>query len=89
MSGIRSKKKLLLIIPAAVIVALLVWNVMLQMELKKYKPQVEAYLPEDVYVAVGSTVELYDDEVVWSGLRDTRGFNFTNDCFMLSMTCSF
>ena len=47
MSGIRSKKKLLLIIPAAVIVALLVWNVMLQMELKKYKPQVEAYLPED------------------------------------------
>lgn len=82
MSGIRSKKKLLLIIPAAVIVALLVWNVMLQMELKKYKPQVEAYLPEDVYVAVGSTVELYDDEVVWSwfagwlclqlGLRDRR-----------------
>ena len=78
MSGIRSKKKLLLIIPAAVIVALLVWNVMLQMELKKYKPQVEAYLPEDVYVAVGSTVELYDDEVVWSGLRD--GYVCNWDC---------
>ena len=78
MSGIRSKKKLLLIIPAAVIVALLVWNVMLQMELKKYKPQVEAYLPEDVYVAVGSTVELYDDEVVWSGLRDGYVCNWVN-----------
>lgn len=78
MSGIRSKKKLLLIIPAAVIVGLLVWNVMLQMELKKYKPQVEAYLPEDVYVAVGSTVELYDDEVVWSGLRDGYACNW--DC---------
>ena len=42
---------------------------MLQVELKKYKPQIEAYLPEDVYVAVGSTVELYNDEVVWSGLK--------------------
>ena len=51
---------------------------MLQMELKKYKPQVEAYLPEDVYVAVGSTVELYDDEVVWSGLRDGYACNW--DC---------
>lgn len=65
LSRIRDKKKLLLLIPAAVIIGLLVWNVILQLELKKYRPQVEAYLPEDIYVAVGSTVELYDDR--WSG----------------------
>ena len=46
---------------------MLAWNISLQREVEKYKPQVEAYLPEDVYVAVGSTVELYNDQVVWSG----------------------
>ena len=46
---------------------MLAWNISLQREVEKYKPQVEAYLPEDVYVAVGSTIELYNDQVVWSG----------------------
>ena len=58
--------------------AMLGWNVFLQRELVKYRPQLEAYLPEDVYVAVGSTVELYDDQVVWSGLRD--GYACSWDC---------
>ena len=57
---------------------LLAWNLFLQSELQKYKPQVEAYLPEDVYVAVGSTIELYNDQVVWSGLRD--GYSCDWDC---------
>lgn len=54
------------------------WNVYLHRELQKYVPQVEAYLPKDVYVAVGSTVELYNDQVVWSGLRDGYACNW--DC---------
>lgn len=58
--------------------AMLAWNVSLHKEVEKYKPQVEAYLPEDVYVAVGSTVELYDDQVVWSGIRD--GYSCNWDC---------
>ena len=57
---------------------MLAWNISLQREVEKYKPQVEAYLPEDVYVAVGSTVELYNDQVVWSGLRD--GYSCDWDC---------
>ena len=57
---------------------MLAWNISLQSELHKYKPQVEAYLPEDVYVAVGSTVELYNDQVVWSGLRN--GYSCDWDC---------
>ena len=69
MSGMKGKKKLLFLIPAVLVLGLLIWNIVLQVELKKYKPQIEAYLPEDVYVAVGSTIELYNDEVVWSGLR--------------------
>ena len=74
----KDKKKFLWLIPVAMILGLVIWNLTLQAELKKYKPQVEAYLPEDVYVAVGSTVELYDDEVVWSGLRDGYACNW--DC---------
>ena len=69
LSGMKGKKKLLFLIPAVLVLGLLIWNIVLQVELKKYKPQIEAYLPEDVYVAVGSTIELYNDEVVWSGLR--------------------
>ena len=30
---------------------MLAWNISLQREVEKYKPQVEAYLPEDVYEA--------------------------------------
>lgn len=78
MSGMKGKKKLLFLIPAVLVLGLLIWNIVLQVELKKYKPQIEAYLPEDVYVAVGSTVELYNDEVVWSGLRSGYACNW--DC---------
>lgn len=53
MSGMKDKKKLLFLIPAVLVLGLLIWNIVLQVELKKYKPQIEAYLPEDVYVAVG------------------------------------
>ena len=35
------------------LLAMLVWNISLQRELKQYKPQIEAYLPKDIYVAVG------------------------------------
>ncbi len=35
LSRIRDKKKLLLLIPAVVIIGLLVWNVILQLEMKK------------------------------------------------------
>ena len=78
MSGMKGKKKLLFLIPAVLVLGLLIWNIVLQVELKKYKPQIEAYLPEDVYVAVGSTIELYNDEVVWSGLRSGYACNW--DC---------
>ena len=53
-------------------------NVLLQREAGKNTHAVGRYLPEDVYVAVGSTVELYDDQVVWSGLRD--GYACSWDC---------
>lgn len=78
LSGMKGKKKLLFLIPAVLVLGLLIWNIVLQVELKKYKPQIEAYLPEDVYVAVGSTIELYNDEVVWSGLRS--GYVCNWDC---------
>lgn len=57
---------------------MLVWNILLTQEVKKYKPQIEAYLPEDVYVAVGNTMELYNDQVAWSGIRE--GYFFNWDC---------
>lgn len=57
---------------------MLVWNILLMQEVKKYKPQIEAYLPEDVYVAVGNTMELYNDQVAWSGIRE--GYSFNWDC---------
>lgn len=58
--------------------AMLFWNISLQKELEKYKPQIEAYLPEDVYVAVGSTIELYNNQVAWTGIRE--GYSFNWDC---------
>ncbi len=74
----NSKLRPLLAVMVLLLAGLLAWNVSLQRDLKKYKPQVEAYLPKDVYVAVGSTVELYNDQVVWSGLRDGYACNW--DC---------
>ena len=44
MSGMKGKKKLLFLIPAVLVLGLLIWNIVLQVELKKYKPQIEAYL---------------------------------------------
>ena len=60
------------------LLAMLVWNISLQRELKQYKPQIEAYLPKDIYVAVGSTIELYNDQVAWAGIRE--GYSFNWDC---------
>ena len=74
----NSKLRPLLAVMVLLLAGLLAWNVSLQRDLKKYRPQVEAYLPKDVYVAVGSTVELYNDQVVWSGLRDGYACNW--DC---------
>lgn len=75
---IKKYRKLLLAVVVLLFAGLLGWNIYLQRELYKYKPQVEAYLPEDIYVAVGSTIELYNDQVVWSGLRD--GYSCNWDC---------
>lgn len=72
------KWKLLLAVSALLLLAMLFWNISLQREVEKYKPQVEAYLPEDIYVAVGSTIELYNDQVAWAGIRD--GYSFNWDC---------
>ncbi len=72
------KWKLLLAVSALLFLAMLFWNISLQREVEKYKPQVEAYLPEDIYVAVGSTIELYNDQVAWAGIRD--GYSFNWDC---------
>ena len=72
----NSKLRPLLAVTVLLLAGLLAWNVSLQRDLKKYRPQVEAYLPKDVYVAVGSTVELYNDQVVWSGLRDGYACNW-------------
>ena len=72
------KWKLLLAVSALLFLAMLFWNISLQREVEKYKPQVEAYLPEDIYVAVGSTTELYNDQVAWAGIRD--GYSFNWDC---------
>ena len=44
----KDKKKFLWLIPVAMILGLVIWNLTLQAELTKYKPQVEAYLPEDM-----------------------------------------
>ena len=60
------------------LVSMMLWNIFLHMELEKYKPQIEAYLPEDIYVAVGSTIELYDNQVAWTGIRE--GYSFNWDC---------
>ena len=55
---IDKKLRPLLAVFALLLSVLLFWNISLQRELEKYKPQVEAYLPGDIYVAVGSTIEL-------------------------------
>ena len=55
------------------------WNVKLQQEVEKYKPQIEAYLPEDVYVAVGTTIELYNNQVAWTGIREGYSFKMEPD----------
>jgi lysophospholipase L1-like esterase len=74
----RNKRRLVLAAVVLVLAGLLAWNIRLQLELKKYKPQIEAYLPEDIYVAVGSTIELYDNQVAWTGIRE--GYSFDWDC---------
>ena len=76
----KKKRLKMAAVSAAVLVfaALLGWNIYLHIQLQKYIPQIEVYLPEDIYVAVGCTVELYDDQVVWSGLED--GYSCNWDC---------
>lgn len=74
----KNKSRIFTVVLLILLAGLAVWNVVLQMQVKKYKPQVEAYLPEELYVAVGSTIELYDDQVVWSGIRDGYACNW--DC---------
>ena len=74
----KKKTQICLVVLAVLLVVFGIWNVYLQMELKKYKPQIEAYLPEDIYVAVDSTIELYNDQVAWTGIRD--GYSFNWDC---------
>ncbi|MCI8556374.1 MAG: SGNH/GDSL hydrolase family protein [Lachnospiraceae bacterium] len=75
---IDKKLRPLLAVFALLLSVLLFWNISLQRELEKYKPQVEAYLPGDIYVAVGSTIELYNNQVAWTGIRD--GYSFNWDC---------
>lgn len=74
----KNKSRLLLAVLLVLLAGLAVWNVVLQLELKKYKPQIEAYLPEDIYVAVGRTIEIYNDQTAWSGVRE--GYSFNWDC---------
>lgn len=74
----QKNQRLLTAVLALFLLALLIWNICLQRELGKYKPQIEAYLPEDVYVAVGSTIELYNSQVAWTGIRE--GYSFNWDC---------
>ena len=73
-----NKMRPLLAVFALLLAGVLFWNLSLQRELEKYKPQVEAYLPEDLYVAVGSTIEIYNDQVAWAGVRE--GYSFNWDC---------
>ena len=47
LSGMKGKKKLLFLIPAVLVLGLLIWNIELQVELKKYKPSVEIEDAED------------------------------------------
>jgi len=74
----KKQYKLLPAVLFLVLAGMLVWNVSLQRELKKYKPQIEAYLPKDIYVAVDSTIELYNDQVAFAGVRE--GYSFNWDC---------
>ena len=66
--------KLKYIIPAV----LLIWILFLQIRVYQLTPRMDAYLPEDVYVATGSTVELYNSQVVISGYKDSFILNW--DC---------
>ena len=45
---IKKYRKLLLAVVVLLFAGLLGWNIYLQRELYKYKPQVEAYLPEEL-----------------------------------------
>ncbi len=73
-----NKMKPLPTVLTILLASMMLWNIFLHMELEKYKPQIEAYLPEDIYVAVGSTIELYDNQVAWTGIRE--GYSFNWDC---------
>lgn len=75
---IQNRLRLLIAVLALIICGLLFWNISLQKELKSYEPIIEAYLPEDIYVAVGSTIELYNSQVAWAGIQDNYSFNW--DC---------
>ena len=65
---IKIKQNLCLFLTVAFF-GLLLWNIRLQTELTRLRPRMEAYLPKDVYVAVGATMELYNDQVVICGME--------------------
>ena len=70
----EKRSKLKYIIPAV----LLIWILFLQIRVYQLTPRMDAYLPEDIYVATGSTVELYNSQVVISGYKDSFILNW--DC---------
>lgn len=74
--GIIKKCKRPLVLVVAV---LLVWNICMQVKLCQMTPKMDVYLPEDLYVAVGTTMELYNDQVVVTGAKDA---------FILNWECS-
>ncbi len=75
---VQNKLRSVVAVLAILLLAMLFWNISLQRELERYKPQIEAYLPDDIYVAVGSTIELYNNQVAWTGIRE--GYSFNWDC---------
>jgi hypothetical protein len=60
----------------ALFLLLVLWNVRLQVQLGQTKPDMEVYLPQDLYVAVGSAVELYNNQVVICGMEDAYILNW-------------
>lgn len=77
MSG-KNKKingKLVLLLGFA---GLLLWNLCLQAQICRLRPAIEAYLPEDIYVAVGSVIELYNEQVALCGAKGAYILNW--DC---------
>lgn len=65
-------------IMAAAIACLVIWNICLQVQLLRARPRMEAYLPKDLYVAVGNTMELYNSQVVVCGLKEA--YTLSWDC---------